>query len=98
MVRVSIPYQLQVLAHTGAEVTLSVDGPVTISTVLAALEARYPMLQGAIVDHETRKRRALIRFFACTQDLSHAPMDTALPEAVVSGKEPFRIVGAIAGG
>jgi len=98
MVRVCIPYQLQVLAHTGAEVTLSVEGPVTISSVLAALEARYPMLQGAIVDHETRTRRALIRFFACTQDLSHSSMDTVLPEAVAVGKEPFMIVGAIAGG
>jgi len=98
MVRVCIPYQLQVLAHTGAEVEVTVDGSVTIGAVLAALETRYPMLQGAIIDHESRKRRALIRFFACMQDLSHASMDTALPEAVVAGKEPFMIVGAIAGG
>jgi hypothetical protein len=98
MVRVTLPYQLQVLAKTGQEVQLDVNSPVTILSVLTALETRYPMLQGAVLDHETRKRRPLIRFFASARDLSHEPLDTPLPEAVASGKEPFFIIGAIAGG
>lgn len=98
MVRVIIPYQLQTLAHTNAEVQLDIEGPLTIRSILAALETRFPMLKGAVLDHETRKRRPLIRFFACTRDLSHEPLDTPLPEAVATGNEPFLIVGAIAGG
>lgn len=98
MIRVLLPYQLQVLARTTAEVTLQVEGPVTPGSIIAALESRYPMLSGAVLDHENRNRRPLIRFFACSQDLSHEPLDTPLPEAVVAGKEPFRIIGAIAGG
>ena len=98
MVKVILPYQLQTLAHTGAEVEFEVEGPVTLRSVLNALETRYPMLQGAILDHDTRKRRPLIRFYACTHDLSPDPLDTPLPEAAASGKEPFIIIGAIAGG
>jgi len=98
MIRVLLPYQLQVLARSTAEVTLQVEGQVTPGSVIAALEARYPMLKGAILDHENRKRRPLIRFFACSQDLSHEPLDTLLPAAVTTGQEPFRIIGAIAGG
>jgi sulfur-carrier protein len=98
MVKVILPYQLQTLAQTSAEVELEVEGTVTLDTVLNSLEARYPMLKGVIRDHETRMRRPLIRFFACREDLSHEPPDTPLPQAVASGKEPFFIVGAIAGG
>ena len=98
MVRVLLPYPLQVLANTGAEVTLEVDGEVTLRSLLEALESRYPMLRGAILEHESRRRRPLIRFFACARDYSHEPLDTPLPEAVSSGGEPFLIVGAIAGG
>jgi molybdopterin synthase sulfur carrier subunit len=98
MIQVLLPYQLQVLAGITAGVALQVEGPVTPGSVIAALESRYPMLKGAVLDHENRKRRPLIRFFACSQDISHEPLDTPLPEAVVTGKEPFRIIGAIAGG
>lgn len=98
MIRVILPYPLQVLAHTGAEVQLEVKAPVTIATILNALESRYPMLQGAILEHESRKRRPLIRIFACVDDLSHVPLDTAVPDDIATGKEPLRIVGAIAGG
>jgi hypothetical protein len=98
MIRVVLPYQLQVLANTGPEVALDVKGDVTIATVLDALECRYPMLQGAIIDHHTRKRRPLIRFFACAEDLSHVPLDTTLPASVKSGEDALLIVGAIAGG
>jgi molybdopterin synthase sulfur carrier subunit len=79
-------------------VTLDVEGPVTQRSVLAALEARYPMLKGTIRDHITEQRRPFARFFACAQDLSHEPPDAPLPEAVASGTEPFWVVGAIAGG
>jgi hypothetical protein len=82
----------------GREVELEVEGPVTQCSVLDALEARYPMLRGTIRDHGTLQRRAFLRFFACQEDLSHEPPDAPLPEAVASGKEPFLIVGAIAGG
>jgi len=98
VIRVTLPYQLQVLADTGEEIELEVQPPVTISSVLGALESRYPMLRGAILDHATRKRRPLIRFFACNRDFSLDPLDTTLPEAVASGREPLFIVGAIAGG
>lgn len=98
MIRVVLPFHLRTLAHADAEVTLEVDGPVTQYSVLDALEARYPMLRGAIRDHDTRQRRAFLRFFACGEDLSHNPPDTPLPDAVTSGKEPFIVIGAIAGG
>ena len=98
MVRVMLPYQLQVLAGTGAEVTLEVPDPVTLQSVLDALESRYPMLRGAVLDHASRRRRPLIRFFACSRDYSHEPLDTPLPGPVASGSEAFLIVGAIAGG
>ncbi len=98
MVRVVLPFHLRTLAHIDGEVSLEVEPPVTQRSVLDALEARYPMLRGTIRDHGTLKRRAFLRFFACQQDLSHKSPDVPLPEAVASGKEPFCIVGAIAGG
>ena len=98
MVRVILPQHLRTLSHTGSEVTLEIDGPVTQRTVLDALEAKYPMLRGAIREHVTLQRRAFLRYFACQEDLSHEPPDAPLPEAVASGKEPFIVIGAIAGG
>jgi sulfur-carrier protein len=102
MIRVILPQHLRTLAHVGAEVTLDVTdlkpGPVTTRSVLDALEARYPMLRGAIRDHDTKQRRPFLRFFACEEDLSHESPDAPLPDAVVSGKEPFIVIGAIAGG
>jgi sulfur-carrier protein len=98
MIRVELPQHLRTLAHVGREVELEVEGPVTQRSVLDALEARYPMLRGTIREHDTLKRRAFLRFFACQQDLSHDPPDSPLPESVASGKEPFLIIGAIAGG
>lgn len=98
MIRVVLPHHLRTLAQVGAEVTLQVADPVTPATILDALEARYPMLRGTIRDHHTRQRRPFLRFFACGQDLSLEPPDAPLPEAVVTGAEPFRIVGAMAGG
>jgi hypothetical protein len=86
------------LAGIRGEVTLDVVGPVTQRSVLDALEARYPMLQGTIRDHGTLKRRSFLRFFACEEDLSHEPPDALLPEAVANGKEPLLIIGAVAGG
>jgi len=98
MIRVILPYHLRTLAQVGAEIQLEVAGPVTQRSVLDALEARYPMLRGTIRDHVTLKRRPMLRFFACEEDLSLESPDAPLPEAVVSGKEPFWIIGAIAGG
>lgn len=98
MIRVVIPTHLRTLAKVDREVELEVEGPVTQRAVLDALETRYPMLRGTIRDHVTHKRRDFIRFFACGEDLSHEPADSVLPEPVVTGKEPFRIVGAMAGG
>ena len=98
MIRVIIPPHLRTLAHVDGEVQLEVTGPVTVRSVLDALEARYPALRGTIRDHGTLQRRAFLRFFACEQDLSHESPDAPLPEAVASGKEPFIILGAIAGG
>lgn len=97
-IRVELPQHLRTLARVGHEVTLEIEGPITQRTVLDALEARYPMLQGAIRDHVTKQRRAFLRFFACEEDLSHESPDAPLPEAVASGKEPFIVIGAIAGG
>ncbi|MFZ0417637.1 MAG: MoaD/ThiS family protein [Candidatus Sulfotelmatobacter sp.] len=98
MIRVILPPHLRTLAHAGSEVTLEVEGPVTQRSVLDALEARYPMLRGTIRDQVTQQRRPFLRFFACEEDLSHESPDTPLPDAVTSGKEPFLIIGAIAGG
>ncbi|TLY22379.1 MAG: MoaD/ThiS family protein [Nitrospirae bacterium] len=98
MIRVVLPAHLRTLARVDSEVTLDVAGPVTQRSVLDALEARYPMLQGTIRDHGTLKRRAFVRFFACEQDLSHESPDALLPDAVATGAEPFLIVGAMAGG
>ena len=98
MIRVTLPAHLRKLAQVEAEVKISVTGEVTQRSVLDALEARYPMLRGTIRDHVTKKRRAFVRFFACQEDLSHESPDALLPEAVATGAEPFRVVGAIAGG
>lgn len=98
MIRVILPTHLRTLAHVGTEVELEVAPPITQRSVLDALEARYPMLRGAIRDHGTLQRRPFLRFFACEEDLTHEPPDAPLPEAVISGKEPFLIIGAIAGG
>jgi sulfur-carrier protein len=98
VIRVIIPQHLRTLAHVGSEVQLEVDGPVTQRSVLDALEGRYPMLRGTIRDQVTQQRRPFLRFFACEEDLSHEPPDAPLPDAVASGKEPFIIIGAIAGG
>ena len=98
-VRVVLPYHLRNLARIdGSEITLEVVAPVSVSTVLDALEARYPMLCGTIRDHGTNKRRPFLRFFACEEDLSLEPPDVPLPEAIANGKEPLLIIGAIAGG
>jgi hypothetical protein len=98
MIRVELPQHLRTLAHVGREVQIEVESPVTLRAVLDALEARYPMLRGTIRDHETLQRRAFLRFFACEEDLSHESPDFVLPDAIISGKEPFLIIGAIAGG
>jgi hypothetical protein len=98
MIRVVLPYHLRALAHIDGEATLAVEGPATLRSVLDALEARYPMLRGTIRDHVTGRRRPMLRFFACEEDLSHEPSDAPLPDAVASGAEAFWVVGAIAGG
>jgi molybdopterin synthase sulfur carrier subunit len=98
MIRVELPAHLRTLARVDREVQLEVEGVATQRSVLDALEARYPVLRGAIRDHVTQKRRPFLRFFACQEDLSHEPPDAPLPDEVVSGKEPFLIIGAIAGG
>lgn len=98
MIRVVLPAHLQKLARVQGEVELEVAAPLTVSAVLDALETRYPMLRGTIREHDTRRRRPLVRYFACAQDVSHDPPDAPLPAAVVAGAEPFLIVGAMAGG
>jgi sulfur-carrier protein len=98
MIRVVLPAHLRTLAHVSGEVTLELAAPPTLRSVLDELEARYPMLCGTIRDHDTLQRRAFLRFFACAEDLSHESPDTLLPPEVVAGKEPFLIIGAIAGG
>jgi len=98
MIRVELPYHLRNLAKTGLEVTLTVESPVTLRSVLDALEAAYPMLRGTIRDHATGKRRPLLRFHACERDLSHTSPDDPLPEAVQTGREPLLIIGSVAGG
>lgn len=98
MIRVELPMHLRTLAHVEGEVQLEIEGAVTQRSVLDALEARYPVLRGSIRDHVTQQRRAFLRFFACEEDLSHESPDAPLPEEVAKGKEPYLIIGAIAGG
>lgn len=98
MIRVMLPFHLRTLAQVGPEVQLDLEGPVTQHTLLNELEARYPVLRGTIRDQGTLQRRPLLRFYACEEDLSNAPRDAPLPDAVASGAEPFWVVGAIAGG
>ena len=98
MIRLELPPHLRTLAKVKGEVMIEVSGEVTQRTVLDALEASYPMLKGAIRDHVTRERRAFLRFFACGEDLTHESPDAPLPQEVASGKEPFLVIGAIAGG
>jgi sulfur-carrier protein len=97
-IRVELPAHLRTLAQVHGEVTLEVAAPITLRTVLDALEARYPMLEGTIRDHRTQQRRAFLRFFACQEDLSHESLDAPLPEAIATAAEPLLIIGAIAGG
>jgi len=98
VIRIQIPYHLRTLAHVEGELSLDVAAPVTIRSVLDALEASYPMLRGTIREYDTHKRRAFLRFFACEEDLSLQDPDAPLPEAIAEGREPFLIIGAIAGG
>ena len=98
MIRVVLPAHLRELARTGSEVAVEVNGEVTQRSVLDALESRFPMLRGTIRDHETKQRRAFVRFFACMEDLSNDPPDTPLPPEVAEGKEPYLVIGALAGG
>jgi hypothetical protein len=98
MIRVVLPHHLRTLARVGDEVQLDLSGRATMKSILDALEAQYPMLRGTIRDHDTHKRRPLVRFFVCGEDVSHDSPDTALPEAIAQGTEPFFIMGAIAGG
>jgi hypothetical protein len=98
MIRVVLPFHLRNLARIDGEVQLEITGPVTPSAILDALEVRYPMLCGTIRDHVTKQRRPFLRFFACERDWSLEPPDTALPDTVATGAEPFLVVGAIAGG
>jgi sulfur-carrier protein len=97
-VRVELPAHLRTLARVGAEVTLDVGGAVTLGSVLDALEREYPVLRGTIRDHVTHTRRPFVRFFACAEDLSHEPPETALPDAIARGQEALLVVGALAGG
>jgi molybdopterin converting factor small subunit len=98
MIRVVLPAHLRTLAGVGGDVEIEVEGQATQRTILDALEARYPTLRGTIRDHVTQQRRPFLRFFACQEDVSHEPPDAPLPEAVAAGREPFFIIGAIAGG
>jgi hypothetical protein len=97
-IRVVLPPHLRALAHVGSEIQLAIRGPVTIRSVVDAVEASYPMLRGTIRDHSTQQRRPFLRFFACGEDVTHESPDAPLPEAVASGAEPLLVVGAIAGG
>jgi sulfur-carrier protein len=98
MIRIVLPHHLRTLARVGDEVHVDLNGSVTVQSLLDALEAKYPMLRGTIRDHESHKRRPMVRFFACGEDISHDPPDTPLPDAIAKGAEPFFIMGAIAGG
>jgi molybdopterin synthase sulfur carrier subunit len=98
MIRVVLPAHLRSLARIKGEVELDIQGPVTLRSILDALEAGYPVLQGTLRDHVTQQRRAFVRFFGCEEDLSHEAPDAPLPDAIAEGTEPFLVVGAIAGG
>lgn len=98
MIRVALPAHLRTLARVDGEVAVEIDGPPSVAAVLDALEARYPPLRGTIRDYATKQRRAFVRYYACGRDLSHDPPDDPLPDEVVSGAEPLRVVGAMAGG
>ncbi|MFY9690047.1 MAG: MoaD/ThiS family protein [Candidatus Acidiferrales bacterium] len=98
MIQVMLPQHLRTLARVDGEVSVDVEGQATLRAVLDALEAQYPMLRGTIRDHVTQQRRPFLRFFVCQEDWSHEPADTLLPDAIVLGKEPLMIIGAIAGG
>lgn len=98
MIRVLLPPHLRTLARVNGEVELDVAAPVTQMSILDALESRYPMLRGTIREHATLKRRPLVRFFVCGEDVSHEPQDSPLPEPIIKGSEPFMVIGAIAGG
>jgi sulfur-carrier protein len=98
MIRIVLPHHLRTLAQVGDEVHIDLDGAATVKSVLDVLEGKYPMLRGTIRDHGTLKRRPLVRFFACGEDISHESPDAPLPDAIVKGEEPFFIMGAIAGG
>jgi hypothetical protein len=98
MIRVVLPAHLRNLARVDGEVALEIQGPATQRSILDAVEAAYPVLCGTIRDRSTRRRRAFVRFFACGEDVSHEPEDTPLPESIATGKEPFLVIGAIAGG
>jgi molybdopterin synthase sulfur carrier subunit len=98
MIRVVLPHHLRTLAHVGDEVHVDLNGSTTVRAIIDAIEEKYPMLRGTIRDHETQKRRPLVRFFACGEDISHDPLDTPLPDSIAKGTEPFFIMGAIAGG
>jgi hypothetical protein len=98
MIRVELPFHLRTLAKIQGEVQLEVESPITQRAILDALEARYPVLRGTIRDQATGRRRAFLRFYACEEDLSNEPPDAPLPAAVVSGAEPFLVIGALAGG
>src|SRR5436190_21372753 len=98
MIRIILPAHLRTLANVGREIQLEVNPPITPRSILDAIESRYPMLKGTIRDHVTQQRRAMVRFFACEEDISHDSPDNELPEKIASGAEPFYIIGAIAGG
>ena len=98
MIRVVLPHHLRTLAKVGDEVHVDLNGSATVRAIIDAIEEKYPMLRGTIRDHATQKRRPLVRFFACGEDISHDPLDNPLPDAIAKGTEPFFIMGAIAGG
>ena len=98
MIRIVLPHHLRTLAKVGDEVHVDLNGTVTVQAVINALEEKYPMLRGTIREHGSLKRRPLVRFFACGEDISHKPPDAPLPDAIVKGSEPFFVMGAIAGG
>lgn len=98
MIRVIIPHHLRTLAKVSDELQIDLNGSATIRQVIDAIEEKYPVLRGTIREHGTHRRRALVRYFACGEDVSHEPVDTPLPAAIVQGEEPFVILGAIAGG
>lgn len=98
MIRIVLPYHLRNLARVDGEVALDVAEPVTVTSILDALESAYPMLKGTIREHGSHKRRPRVRYYVCQEDISHDPPDTPLPEAIRDGSEPFIIIGAISGG